>query len=105
MGLLGRSRDRTRCNRAKPDIVNVMVRQADDDDLDRESPLGDGTAETGTVVSCPYCGETMAIVLDPGGGPVQQYVEDCPVCCQPWRVSVRYDEDGRADVSLAALDE
>jgi hypothetical protein len=47
----------------------------------------------------------MAIVLDPGGGPVQQYVEDCQVCCQPWRVSVRYDEDGRADGSLAALDE
>lgn len=83
-----------------------MVQRADDDDeLDREFPLGDGTAETTTVVSCPYCGEAMEIVLDPGGGPVQQYVEDCQVCCQPWRVSVRYDEDGRADVSVAALDE
>ena len=106
MGLPRRSRKRTGRNRAKSAIVKTMVRWADDDDdLEPEFPLGDGTAETGTVVSCPYCGEAMEIVLDPGGGPAQQYVEDCQVCCQPWRVSVRYDEDGRADVSLAPLDE
>jgi len=27
-------------------------------------------------------------------------VEDCPVCCQPWRIEVRYDDTGAADVSV-----
>jgi cysteine-rich CPXCG protein len=61
---------------------------------------GDGTADTVTMVTCPYCGEQNEIALDPGGGAVQQYVEDCQVCCQPWRVTVRYDEQGNADVSV-----
>jgi hypothetical protein len=107
MGLPGRSRKPevgARRERANSGILSPMI-QGPDDDLEREFPLGDGTAETSTVVSCPYCGEAMEIVLDPGGGPVQHYVEDCQVCCQPWRVSVRYGEDGRVDVSVAALDE
>jgi hypothetical protein len=77
----------------------------EDDDLDDEFPLGDGTAETSTTVYCPHCGEPAEIGLDPGGGAAQEYVEDCPVCCQPWRVSVRYDEGGEAAVTVAALDE
>jgi hypothetical protein len=55
-------------------------------------------------VVCPYCSEQIEITLDPGGGPSQQYVEDCQVCCNPWRVSVSY-QDGVADVSVTALDE
>jgi hypothetical protein len=47
----------------------------------------------------------VQIALDPGGGPAQAYVEDCEVCCRPWRVTVRYDDEGRADVSVTALDE
>jgi hypothetical protein len=41
-----------------------------------------------------------AIGLDPGGGDTQDYVEDCPVCCRPWRVSVRYDDEGAASVRI-----
>ncbi|MGH7497345.1 MAG: CPXCG motif-containing cysteine-rich protein [Gemmatimonadales bacterium] len=63
-------------------------------------PLGDGTADTDSEVQCPYCGELVEIVLDPGGGMVQEYVEDCQVCCRPWRVLVNYQADGRAIVSL-----
>jgi hypothetical protein len=74
------------------------------DELD-DFPLGDGTADTEATVYCPYCGEAVEIGLDPGGGPSQQYVEDCQVCCQPWRVSVFYGEDGQAEVSVTALDE
>jgi hypothetical protein len=73
--------------------------------LDREFPLGDGTADTTATVTCPYCGETMEIAVDPGGGAVQEYVEDCQVCCQPWRVTVTYGDDGHADCSVQALDE
>jgi hypothetical protein len=57
------------------------------------------------VVQCPYCAEEVEIAIDPGGGTFQEYVEDCQVCCQPWRVNVAYLEDGRAEVSAAALDE
>jgi hypothetical protein len=77
----------------------------DDEDLDGEFPLGDGTVETETVVQCPHCGETTEIELDPGSGTTQEYVQDCDVCCRPWRVSVRFADDGTAQVSVTPLDE
>ena len=77
----------------------------DDDTLDDEFPLGDGTADSVAVVRCPYCSEDVEITLDPGGGEAQQYVEDCEICCQPWQVTVHYDVEGHAEVSAAVLDE
>ena len=74
-------------------------------ELDEEFPLGDGTADLEAVVSCPYCGESIELTLDPGSGPEQDYVEDCEVCCQPWQVSVRYDSEGHADVTVLPLAE
>jgi hypothetical protein len=76
-----------------------------EDPLDEEFPLGDGTAETAASVYCPYCNETVEIALDPGGGNEQEYVEDCEVCCQPWTVTVRYHGDGTATVVVAPLDQ
>ena len=73
-------------------------------ELDREFPLGDGTADTTGEVMCPYCGETNEVAVDPGGGDSQEYVEDCQVCCQPWRVIVQYS-DGHAEITAVALDE
>lgn len=78
---------------------------ADDHELDTEFPLGDGTAATASSVYCPYCNETVEIALDPGGGTVQEYVEDCEVCCQPWMVKVHYHGDGTASVRVTALDQ
>jgi len=75
------------------------------EELDVEFPLGDGTADLEAVVDCPYCGESIELTLDPGSGPEQDYVEDCEVCCQPWQVSVRYDEQGHADVTVSPLSE
>lgn len=77
---------------------------ADDPELEEDFPLGDGTADTEGTVLCPYCGETNEVSLDPGSGTVQEYVEDCQVCCQPWRVVVHYHEDGSADVHVEAAD-
>ena len=77
----------------------------DDDALDEEFPLGDGSADREALVYCPYCAEPVEISLDPGSGSVQEYVEDCAVCCQPWRLQVRYRGDGQADVTVTALDE
>ncbi len=76
----------------------------DDDDLERDFPLGDGTADTSATVVCPHCNETVEIVLDPGGGAEQEYVEDCQVCCRPWRVEVRW-EHGAASVTVRLLEE
>ena len=60
------------------------------DPLEDDFPLGDGVAASATVASCPYCGEEVEILLDPGGGTEQRYVEDCEVCCRPWTVTVRW---------------
>jgi hypothetical protein len=58
--------------------------------------------DTEADVGCPHCGETITIGLDPGGGTDQTYVEDCQVCCQPWRVHVLYDDHGVASVWVEA---
>lgn len=87
-----------------------MIRQRDDlpdpddFDLDAEFPLGDGTASSGAMVTCPHCGEPNEIALDPGSGGTQEYVEDCQVCCQPWQVRVTYGADGSAEVSVEGLE-
>lgn len=77
----------------------------DDDWLDHAFPLGDGVAETEAWVLCPYCGAEVEVLLDPGGGVEQRYVEDCEVCCRPWNVTVRWDEGGVADVVVLGEEE
>lgn len=56
-------------------------------------------------VGCPYCGESVEVLLDPGGGTLQEYVEDCEVCCRPWHLTVRIQGDGTAVVEASTLDE
>jgi hypothetical protein len=56
-------------------------------------------------VTCPYCGETVSVALDPGGGPEQRYVEDCPVCCRPMELLVRRLGDGELTVNAARADD
>ncbi|HYD53967.1 MAG TPA: CPXCG motif-containing cysteine-rich protein [Gemmatimonadaceae bacterium] len=78
--------------------------QDDEARLDEEFPLGDGTADVESEIACPYCGAPNAIALDPGSGARQEYVEDCQVCCQPWRVTVWYDGTGAARVEVERLE-
>ena len=77
----------------------------DDGELDDDFPLGDGDASLEAAVICPYCSAPVEIALDPGSGSIQEYVEDCEVCCQPWTVNVSYGPTGEASVSVSALDE
>jgi hypothetical protein len=56
-------------------------------------------------VSCPYCGEEADLDVDTAGGPRQSYVQDCPVCCQPWQVDVIRDRDGDWSATLRTSDE
>ncbi len=72
------------------------------DPLEDEFPLGDGVADLEAEVVCPHCAERCIIALDPGSGSTQDYVEDCQVCCQPWRVHVSYGLEGRAEVWVEA---
>ncbi len=52
-------------------------------------------------LSCPYCGESIEILVDVSAGD-QNYIEDCQVCCRPISLNVRIDEDGEAQVSATS---
>jgi hypothetical protein len=54
---------------------------------------------------CPYCGESVELDVDEGGGAHQVYIEDCPVCCRPWTVEATRDAEGVWIVVLRAEDE
>ncbi len=69
------------------------------DHFDRDEPAV-GPADAGAVIHCPHCGEQVEITLDAGGGAIQEYVEDCEVCCRPWQLTVTFDDDGHADVEI-----
>lgn len=90
---------------AEEDDGDPAAESADEALLDDEFPLGDGVAADAATVWCPYCGEPSEVAVDPGGGAHQTYVEDCPVCCRPWRVTVSYQPDGTADVWAQTDDE
>jgi hypothetical protein len=52
------------------------------------------------LVTCPHCGEQIEIYveLDVRGS----YVQDCEVCCNPWKVRVtRQDGELHVDVGRA----
>ena len=52
------------------------------------------------LVTCPYCGEPVEIYLEPDVK--STFVQDCEVCCNPWRVQVSGKRDDRTvDVGRA----
>jgi transposase-like protein len=57
------------------------------------------------ALSCPYCGESVELVIDEGGGNSQSYVEDCPVCCRPWQVEIARDPGEGWGATLRTSDE
>jgi Cysteine-rich CPXCG len=84
-------------------IPDLPVHGSDPEGLDPSSePADSDTWDTEAEVICPYCGEIVTIGVDPSGGAVQSYVEDCQVCCQPWQVHLSYDEHGGAHVWVEA---
>lgn len=57
------------------------------------------------AMTCPYCGEPNDIYVDPGGGELQDYIEDCAVCCRPIRFIARWSEaDNEYQVEALADD-
>lgn len=56
-------------------------------------------------LTCPYCGEPSDLAVDEDGGTNQSFVHDCPVCCQPWQVTVHRDRDGDWEATARTMDE
>jgi len=48
--------------------------------------------------TCPYCWQTVSMVLDLSVEE-QSYVEDCEVCCNPIQISYTAEEFGLKDFS------
>jgi hypothetical protein len=53
------------------------------------------------LVTCPYCGEALEIYVEPDVS--GSFVQDCEVCCNPWRVQVSGQGDDR-DVYVTRAD-
>jgi len=71
----------------------------------QEHRLQSRTVSESIPLNCPYCGEEIDLDIDDTGGSRQSYVQDCPVCCQPWQVEVTRDRDGDWNASLRTGDE
>jgi hypothetical protein len=49
------------------------------------------------AVQCPYCWEKISLLVD-ASIEMQEYVEDCEVCCRPIDFVIEVDEQGLASV-------
>lgn len=77
-----------------------LAERADAPD-DTDPGAGPSTEREGSY-ACPSCGETIVVPIDGLSAGVQEYVEDCPVCCTPVELRVEVDEDGSARVRAQA---
>ncbi|WP_022952178.1 CPXCG motif-containing cysteine-rich protein [Leucothrix mucor] len=55
-------------------------------------------------IECPYCGETIEVLIDGSELPAQ-YIEDCQVCCRPINFDVSQDYEGDVLVRVTSDDE
>jgi hypothetical protein len=53
------------------------------------------------TVTCPYCGEDVEVYLEPDVR--GSLVQDCEVCCNPWRLRIIV-EDGERYVDVLRAD-
>ena len=57
-----------------------------------------------TNIDCPYCGQTINILIDCSVSE-QDYIEDCQVCCRPISMDIHIDNDGYPSVTVKHEDE
>jgi hypothetical protein len=53
------------------------------------------------VVECPYCGEQIDVYVE--ADVRGSFVQDCEVCCNPWRVQV-HEDDGERYLAVSRAD-
>ena len=59
---------------------------------------GMGSVNDEATYVCDSCGEEIVVPIDVSAGAHQDYVEDCPVCCNPMRLRVEIEPDGEARI-------
>lgn len=59
---------------------------------------------TEQAIECPYCGESIDVLIDPSDA-VQQYIEDCQVCCRPINFVISESIEGDLSVNVFSEDE
>jgi hypothetical protein len=77
---------------AVKDAVNDLVATIYENNPDRREDQAEGDEITSAEelaqtrsITCPHCGETIAIALDLSGAD-QDDIQDCEVCCSPIHV-------------------
>jgi hypothetical protein len=51
------------------------------------------------AVTCPHCWQEIVLEIDPSIEE-QDYIEDCPVCCQPMRVTCHCEDGQLASIAV-----
>ncbi len=59
---------------------------------------------TNVLIDCPYCGESVEIVVEEHVGE-QSYVEDCQVCCRPINMKVLLVPGEEVEVEVQGEDD
>ena len=54
-------------------------------------------------IQCPYCWESISVLID-CSVELQEYIEDCQVCCRPIVFDVNVDEEGCSSVTVSGDD-
>lgn len=68
------------------------------DDNENESSENHTGIHEEAGYTCNSCGEEIIVPLDFSEGQSQQYIEDCPVCCNPNIIFVEFDGGGEPNV-------
>ncbi len=55
-------------------------------------------------IECPYCGERITLLVDSSAG-MQDYIEDCQVCCRPINLSLTVNNEGLPQLDVRRDDE
>lgn len=55
---------------------------------------GEDLEEQEMFFECPYCGESISVLVDPSAEG-QEYIEDCEVCCRPIQISFEVGDGGK----------
>ena len=57
------------------------------------------------TISCPYCGESIDVLIEPieetQDEDAAQYIEDCQVCCRPIQFKITTDFSGASNLEVS----